>query len=205
MPLITDVTDPGNQLSFQGRSSAFLALDPVANELDLIADYYADNRDAAATVTMSIEAGSSTLILARGADDEFELLAFGAEPADPALSKVRVIHGARAFNILNAPTCGNCTTTDLDIYIQTSDLPATPMGTPVSLTYAGQSTGFVSLAPALYNIFITEAGNIENVRQGPIEVNLTAGAVTSIVARDDVVNGFGSALLFEVIDDLRTE
>ena len=136
--------------------------------------------NAAATINLEVEAGSSTLILARGAGDEFELLGFAAEPADPALAKIRVIHGARGFAIQNAGTCNNCATPDLEIYIQTTDLGADPSGEPVPLSYASQSTGFVSLAPALYNVFITEAGNIENVRFGPVEVNLTAGTVTSV-------------------------
>ncbi len=204
-PLIGSLTDPGSQLSFGGRSDVFLALDPVSNKLDLINDYYADNRSPAATVNMEVEAGSSTLVVARGAGDEFELIAFAAEPADPDLAKLRLVHGARGFAIQNASTCGNCATADLDIYVQTTDLGAEPSGEPVPLSYASQSTGYVSVAPALYNVFITESGNIENVRLGPIEINLTQGTVTTIVARDDVVTGFGSALNLTVVDDLRTE
>ncbi len=207
-PLITDATDPGGQLNFDTRKSAFISLDPVSNSLDFIADYYSlGNRDSSATVDMQIEAGSSSLIIARGSigdtETPFELIGLTAEPADPDLAKIRLVHAARGFNIINAGTCNNCTTNALDIYLQTSDLPANPMGEPVGLSYADQTTGYLSVAPAEYNVIVTEAGNADNVRVAATTLNLVAGTVMTVVAVDGA--SFGSSVEYIPLNDLAVE
>jgi len=202
-PLITDATNPGGQLNFDTRKYAFISLSPQSNKLDFIGGYYSTmNRESSATANLDVSAGSSTIVIARGssADPEapFELLGFAAEAANPELSKVRVVHAARGFNILNAETCNNCATSALDVYIVSGTAPE---GAPLSLSYADGDTGYVLVAPGNYNVIVTEAGNVDNVRVAATPIALLQGSVQTLVAVDGTA--FGSSVEFIPVDDLQ--
>ena len=165
---------------------------------------------SSATVNLTAGAGSSSLLVLRGSalaapdstdpfNPPFEVRAFAAEPAasDPNIAKIRIVHAARGFRGVNVGLC-NCTTADLDVYIDVAGTDA-QTATPVLLNYDAVSTGYIELPGAEYNISATEAGNPSNVRvNGLPQLSFPGGSVTTLVIKDST---FGSTVTVIPVDD----
>ena len=136
--------------------------------------------------TLSLDAGESYTVAAVGVLAEIEpLVLVGQARPVSTESRVRIVHGSTLAG-------------DVDIYVVA---PGTDIST-VDPTFAAvpfkAETGFVSLAPADYDVVVTATGDTMPAI-GPITITVEAGEIYTAIARDEV--GVTTPLNLILLDD----
>jgi hypothetical protein len=96
-------------------------------------------------------------------------------------AKLRAIHAST--------TAGN-----VDIYISADATPSEDDVILKDVAYKGDST-LLEVSPSMVNIIVTPAGDMNTIAIGPVELDLTGGSITTLVAIDDSIEISGVGVL----------
>ena len=153
----------------------------------------AGTTNAAINADVPLEAGQNYTVLAY---DETAVIKAAVESDDlrrvATEAKLRLFHGSVA--------AGN-----VDIYILEPDvLPSDPGIEPepeLTNVPLGADTGFLSVAPGMYDIYVTPTGDDLTLAISALDTPLAAGGVYSAIARDNTGGAGGFPLGLILFDD----
>jgi hypothetical protein len=98
----------------------------------------------------------------------------------------RLIATAAKLRAIHASTIAG----NVDIYVSADATPSEDDVILKDVAYKGDST-LLEVSPSIVNIIVTPAGDMNTIAIGPVELDLTGGSITTLVAIDDPMSVTG--------------
>ncbi|GAA5215298.1 DUF4397 domain-containing protein [Corallincola platygyrae] len=164
---------------------------PMEGYLSLAAGSY--DFDVALTGTMDVAISAADVMLEGGMRYNVFAIPQGAGDVGPSLWPVviddRAVATESKLRVLHiSPEAG-----DVDIYLSADDMIDAEDTVLAGVPYLGDS-GTLSVAPGMYYLMVTPAGDMDTIALGPLMLNLEGGMVYTAAAVTDPMNETGVAI-----------